>query len=128
MKRRIKLSSVDREALTRALEIARAESPADREALDQLEKAEGWLVAAQQGVYDCQRSLTAPRLWQPLPMDINPAEVASIIARGPDNLGGEYAAARLLKKMLRAGLSRFEPEPLRRLAEIKRRAPEAATA
>ena len=34
--------------------------------------------------------------------------------------GGNYAAAKLLKRMLACGLSRFEPEPLRALAEARR--------
>ena len=79
-------------------------------------------------VYDAQILLTRPRLWQPLLMDLDPNEIEAIIARGDDNKSGEYAAAKLLRRLLRAGLSQYEPEPLRRLAEIKRRAPEPAAA
>jgi hypothetical protein len=116
-----KLSPVDREALERAIEIARSD-PEERETIDRLMKEQGWYVAAHQAVYHCQRELIRPRLWQPMPYDIDPAQVEAIIARGPDGLAGEYQAARLLRRMLRAGLSRYEPDPIRALERAKERA------
>jgi hypothetical protein len=122
-----KLSRIDREALSRALEIVRnrpeKEDPGRREQVDHLMKHEGWFTAADFCCYCCQSELIRPRLWQPIPADIDPADIETILARGDDGLGGEYAAARVLKRMLRAGLSRYEPEPLKALAEAKRRAP-----
>jgi hypothetical protein len=122
-----KLSRIDREALTRALEIVRnrpeKEDPGRREQVDHLMKHEGWFTAADFCCYCCQSEVIRPRLWQPIPADIDPADIETILARGDDGLGGEYAAARVLRRMLRAGLSRYEPEPLKALAEAKRRAP-----
>ena len=122
-----KLGRIDREALSRALEIVRnrpeKEDPGRREQVDHLMKHEGWFTAADFCCYCCQSELIRPRLWQPIPADIDPADIETILARGDDGLGGEYAAARVLKRMLRAGLSRYEPEPLKALAEAKRRAP-----
>jgi hypothetical protein len=112
-----KLSRIDREALTRALELERARSPADRQRVDDLLKERSWFSVADAAVYSFQRELIRPRLWQPIPAYIEPADVDAIIARGPDGLSGEYQAARLLRKMLKAGLSRYEPEPLKALAE-----------
>jgi len=51
-------------------------------------------------------------------MYIEPDEIEAIIARGPDR-NGEYQAAKILRKLLRAGLSCFEPEPLKALAAAK---------
>ena len=122
-----KLSRIDREALSRALEIVRnrpeKEDPGRREQVDHLMKHEGWFTVADFCCYCCQSELIRPRLWQPIPADIDPADIETILARGDDGLGGEYAAARVLRRMLRAGLSRYEPEPLKALAEAKRRAP-----
>jgi hypothetical protein len=122
-----KLSRIDREALTHALEIVRnrpeKEDPGRRAQVDRLLQEQGWFTAADFCCYCCQSELIRPRLWQPIPADIDPADLETILARGDDGLGGEYAAARVLKRMLRAGLSRYEPEPLKALAEAKRRAP-----
>ena len=120
-----RLSRIDREALERAIEIVRnrKNDPGRREQVDHLMKHEGWFTAADFCCYCCQSELIRPRLWQPIPADIDPADIETILARGDDGLGGEYAAARVLKRMLRAGLSRYEPEPLKALAEAKRRAP-----
>ena len=122
-----KLSRIDREALTRALEIVRnrpeKEDPGRREQVDHLMKHEGWFTAADFCCYCCQSEVIRPRLWQPIPAGIDPADIETILARGDDAPNGNYAAAKLLKRMLRAGLSRYEPEPLKALAEAKRRAP-----
>lgn len=125
------LSQVDREAVTRAIELKRARSPADRREVDDMLKTHSWFEVAEDAVYCCQRSLIAPRLWQKQPHDIEVDEIETIIARGPDGLGGEYQAAKLLRRMLKAGLSKFEPQPLQALAEAKARRtqfPEAPTA
>jgi len=122
-----KLSHIDREALTRALEIVRnrpeKEDPGHRAQVDRLLQEQGWFTAADFCCYCCQSELIRPRLWQPIPADINPAGIEAIIARGDDAPNGNFAAAKLLKRMLRAGLSRYEPDPVRALAEAKRRAP-----
>jgi len=114
-----KLNPVDREALKRAIEIARSD-PEERKVIDRLMEKEGWFAAAQQAVYHCQRELIRPRLWQPIPSDID--DIEGTLAKGDDGLGGSYRAALLLKRMLAAGLSRYEPRPVEALAEARRRA------
>ena len=119
-----RLSPVDREALERAIEIARnSGEPGRREQIDRLMEKEGWFAAADFCCYCCQRELIRPRLCQPTPADIDPADIETIIARGDDAPNGNFTAAKLLKRMLRADLSRYEPDPVRALAEAKRRAP-----
>jgi hypothetical protein len=113
-----KLSPVDKEAIGRAIAIMRASGPDRAEQIDQLLAEDDWQGAADLAVYHCQRPLIAPRLWQRIPADIDPDQVDAILARGEDK-GGEYQAARLVRKLLRAGLSKYEPQPLQRLAEIK---------
>jgi len=124
MSRRTELSALDRDAFERAIEITRnSKEPGRREQVDRMLKEEGWFRTADFCVYSCQMDLVRPRLWQPTPADIDPADIETIIARGDDGVGsGRYAAAKLLRRMLRAGLSRYEPDPLRAL-EAKRRAP-----
>src|SRR5262249_1328144 len=114
-----KLTPVDCEALKRAIEIARSD-PEEREVIDRLMEKEGWFIAAQQAVYHCQRELIRPRLWQPTPADMD--DIEGTLAKGEDGLNGGYRAALLLKRMLAAGLSRYEPRPVEALAEARKRA------
>ena len=125
---RIDLSPLDREALERAIALKRARSREDRREVEGQLKVNPWLTVAMDACYDAQMLLVRPKLWCPIPMDLDRNEIEATIAKGDDGKNGGYAAAKLLRRMLRAGLSQYEPEPLRRLAEAKRRAPEAAVA
>jgi hypothetical protein len=122
-----KLSPVDIEACERAIAIMRNSGPDRAEQLDRLLQEDDWQGAADLAVYHCQRELIRPRLWQPTPADIDPADIEAIIAKGDDGKAGRFVAAKLLRKMLRAGLSRFEPQPIEALAaaKAKRSAPES---
>jgi hypothetical protein len=117
-----KLSSVDCEALERALKLVlgrpEREDPGRRAQVERMLKEQGWFTAADFCVYCCQSELIRPRLWQPIPADID--DIEGTLAKGDDGLGGGYRAALLLKRMLAAGLSRYEPDPVRAL-EAKRR-------
>ena len=117
-------SKIDREALERALKIVQnrpeREDPGRREQVELLLREQGWFTAANFAVYCCQMELVRPRLWQPTPADIT--DIEGTLAKGDDGLGGSYRAALLLKRMLAAGLSRYEPRPVEALAEAKRRA------
>ena len=112
------LDPIDAEALSRAIELYRGLGRDRSEQVDFWLRRDGWLQAARFCVAYCQKSLVRPKLWLALPMYIEPDEIEAIIARGPDR-NGEYQAAKILRKLLRAGLSCFEPEPLKALAAAK---------
>jgi hypothetical protein len=115
-----KLSPVDQEALERCIAITRNSSePGRRKQIDNMIKERGWYAAGIFSAYSSQYDAIRPRLWQPVPSDIN--DIEGTLAKGDDHLGGSYRAALLLKRMLAAGLSRYEPDPVRAL-EAKRRA------
>ena len=119
---KIKLSDTDRAALTRALELERNNGePGRRQQLDDLAKTHGWFTAAELATDRLQRRSLGLKMWQPKPCDIDPAEIEKILSGGDDGINGEYAAARLLKKMLAAGVSRFEPDPPWALAEARQK-------
>ena len=119
-----KLSAVDQNALERALKLVlgRPErgDPGRRMQVERLLQEQGWFAAASFCVYCCQMELVRPRLWQPIPSDIT--DIEGTLAKGDDGLSGDYRAALLLKRMLAAGLSRYEPRPVEALAEVRRRA------
>jgi hypothetical protein len=107
----MRLSRIDREALERVLKMARAESEAERERFDREVAKYGWQHAAETAAYHCQDKALKLRPWQPPPC----------WCRDPGNggIGGRYAAALLTQRLLAAGLSRFEPDPI---AALERRA------
>jgi hypothetical protein len=115
------LSRVDREALDRALRIARAESAEEAAHIDRLMAARGWQWAAESAVYHLQCKALRLRPWQPPPCWIRDLE--GDLAAGDDGISGRYRAALLTQRLLRAGLSRFEPDPVAALerAESTRR-------
>jgi|SRR6516164_9661031 hypothetical protein len=111
------ISELDRDAIERAIAITRT---TDLD-VDYHLKRDGWLRGGLFCVYAAQWDDLKPRFHQKVPMDVDPADIELIISRG-DNGARDYAAARLLRHMLRAGLSRFEPRPTKALAEAKERA------
>jgi hypothetical protein len=93
-----KLSEVDRDALERALKIAQASEPGEQD--------------ARTAAYTCQRRALQLRPWQSPPCygDASP---------GHD---GHRDSEALLRKLLDAGLSRWEPDPIGALSAIEARA------
>jgi hypothetical protein len=114
------LSATDREALERALRIGRALSFEERDYLDYVLREDGWQRAAEAAVYRQQDAALRLRPWQSPPCCIDPDEVDDILAAGDDGVQGQFAAARLVQRLLRAGLSQFEPDPLAALEAAKR--------
>jgi hypothetical protein len=92
----------DRDALDAAIELVRRHPERWRE-FQALALERGWEAAAKVCVYDCQTRLMRLRWWEAPPC------VAG--TRGKDR------AARLLRRMLRRGISRWHPRPLEAIAE-----------
>jgi hypothetical protein len=112
------LSDVDREALTRALDIAQQESPAQRDQIDTMLRERGWDRASKFAAYCCQDARLRLRPWQTPPCWIrgDPNELLAAARAVGADLGGRQRAALLVKRLLAAGLSRFEPDPETALA------------
>jgi hypothetical protein len=114
------LDPLDREALERSLALAMAD-PERREQLqskltgDQFSQPEPWFDVALFASTVQQRKSLALAPWQWPPCEVEEDENYT----HPD----ERDAQRLLRQMLRAGLSRFEPDPLAALAKAKTNKP-----
>jgi hypothetical protein len=113
----MKLTKADRDALRRALEMARAGSEEEREHIDRVLAEDGWQRAAETAAYHCQDDALRLKPWQPPPAWIR--NLQRDLATGDDGIRGRYAAAKLVQRLLARGLSRFEPDPLRALAEVE---------
>jgi hypothetical protein len=116
------LSAVDREALERALDMARKESPQQAAQIDVMIRERGWNRAAEFASYCCQDANLKLRPWQMPPVWLkgDPDVVLAGIDRGHRGGDQDYRgcrqAALLVKRLLAAGLSRFEPDPETALA------------
>jgi hypothetical protein len=112
------LSATDYDALTRAIETCRRKDPATREQIEHKLATELWRGAAEFAAYSCQCDALHLQPWQSPPVWID--DLVADIQAGNDGVGGQYAAAVLLRRLLDAGLSRYEPDPIAALKAKKR--------
>jgi hypothetical protein len=101
-------TEADVAAMTLAIEQARADDPGraaqiNSKLADEPFENVGWFAAAV-----CQRQMLGLKPWE-----LPPCEIF-------DSDGEDVAARRLLRRMLKAKISRFHPNPRKALAEAKR--------
>jgi hypothetical protein len=124
--KRVRLSKVDREALQRAIEMVRAEGPNETRWIDDHLRTNGFFETGCLASYHCQYRALQLKPWQFPPIWID--DVSAILKEPPD-FKDRHRAAKLLQRLLAAGLSRYEPDPLTALerAEAERQPePDAA--
>ena len=117
------MKRVDKAALKAAIELMRSEGGAERQQIDDMLKTDPWSEVGEFAAMHCQtRALGLPP-WQFAPCCINDPD-AELAVPGGNDLHGRKAAAELLKRMLAAGVSRWDPDPLQALdaADAKRAA------
>lgn len=117
------LSDVDQEALERAIRICLTHKDrADQLQMERkLASEDDWWDTATFAAYSCQVDALRLLPWQTPPCWVD--DIEGILAGGDDGEMGCYAAARLLKRLLAAGLSRYEPDPIGALKRAKAPAP-----
>jgi len=116
------LDPVDEDALERATEMARLESPARSRQIDSKLEHEPWEDVATWCAYVSQCNVLHLKPWQSPPCWVDDLTINA----GDDGIGGQYQAARLLQRLLKAGLSRYEPDPEKALKEKRKRPPPAS--
>ena len=103
------LDAADRDALERCMEIAK------RDRAEQLEgkllQGDPWIEVAEFASYSCQLHALNLKPWESPPCHADEDD--------PDER--DKKAQHLLRKMLAAGVSRYDPDPLTALAGAKRR-------
>jgi hypothetical protein len=113
------VNPTDTDALTRAIELCRAESPARRKQIDNKLADEPWENVARFAAGCAQSRNLGLQPWQ------NPPFRASLsdLDQPPGDTSGRRESAELLRRLTDAGLSRFEPDPIAALerAEAKQR-------
>jgi hypothetical protein len=123
-----KLSRADREALQRAIDMARAANEHERALIDRELAEDGWQEAAETAAYCCQCRALRLKPWQTPPCSLrSDAAVRVALLTPPPDPKGRRFAAELVQQLLAAGLSGFfEPDPLRALAEADKAATQRA--
>jgi hypothetical protein len=104
--------------LERAIEIDRARSAACCAQIDDKLKDEPWLEVAQFATARCQAialHLSPWECWPPCAVEVGETDAPGFEHRGISQ------SAQLLKRMLKANLSRYEPDPLTALQEAEAR-------
>jgi hypothetical protein len=112
------MEEIDREALKRALVACRTESPARAKQIDSMLLDEPWERVAVFAASCAQSRSLGLMPWQSPPFRANLAHLKKPF----DDPRGERESAELLKRLLDANLSPFEPDPIAALerAEKKR--------
>jgi hypothetical protein len=112
------LSAVDFEALTRAVKICQSD-PATHLQIERKLTNEIWRDVAEFCAYSCQMDSLHLAPWQSPPAWVE--NLVGDIQAGDDGVLGAYQGAKLLRRLLDAGLSRYEPDPLAALKQAKKR-------
>ena len=111
----MKLHPVDRSALERAIEIAKGESPGRaRQIADKL-KHESWNAVGMFAASCCQDRALQTRPWELAPVSVDEDDP---IPDGDDHRR-TGRAIKLLRRLLAAGLSRYEPDPIAALERVE---------
>jgi hypothetical protein len=96
---------IDRAALERAMSIASRDAFWAAHWRSRLDDGEPWIEVAESAAGHCQREALALKPWQEPPMEAD--------EDNPDDR--DPKARRLLIRMLAAGVSRFDPDPMKAL-------------
>jgi hypothetical protein len=103
-------AQVDHDALTRCMEIAQRD-PDRAEQLQSMLRHRDWTEVAEFASHCCQYRSLHLRPWQSPPSAVDEDD--------PDE--DDRAAQKLLRRMLAAGVSRYDPDPLRALKGLRKR-------
>jgi hypothetical protein len=121
------LSRRDRAAMKLAIEQVRAEGEASRKWIDGRKFYDAGALAA----YHCQYRALGLKPWEWSPSWVDPAEIDALLATTDHDNADRRVAARLLRRMLAVGVSRWHPDPMAAIAAavaVNKKAPRAEDA
>jgi hypothetical protein len=96
--------------MARAIDMVRSEDRHHREQIDRMLVDEPWEDVGRFCSYAAQDKSLRLKPWEVSPCQVHDLDTA--LAAPPEDHRGFRRAAELLKRLLDAGLSRFEPNPL----------------
>jgi hypothetical protein len=110
------LPELDHDAFYRAIEMMRRHSPMEAAQIDGKLSREGFVSAGKFASYCMQCETLRLKPWEAPPMDAQGGDVVD-----PNVYGHRAAEIALRDRLLAAGLSLFEPDPLSALAASERK-------
>jgi hypothetical protein len=113
-------TKTDQAALEASLVATRAEDAGRAAQIDGMLKDRDWATVAKFCAYCAQSNSLHLQPWQFPPCWIDPRDIDAAL-RAPDDQRGIPNAARLLQRMQRANVSRFDPDPVRSCEAAERR-------
>jgi AcrR family transcriptional regulator len=111
---------VDREAMARAIEMLRQDGGAVARLIDDKLAREPWDEVGRFASYVRQDGSLNLKPWQWPPCWLRTDDDVEAALAEPENHTGRKAAAELVQRLLAAGLSRFEPDPIAALERAER--------
>jgi len=109
------LSPVDMDALTRAVAEQRARGGERQRQIEDMLATRTWLEAAKFAAYSLQILHLQIKPWEVVPCDTAP-DAVDVSGYEKRHAG---SAARIVRRLFVAGLSRYEPDPLAALERVK---------
>jgi hypothetical protein len=109
-----------------ALVKGRSDDEARRDQIDSFLRNRPWQEVGEFAAYGCQMTRLGLKPWQWPPAWLEPSEVDAVLAEPDDGQSGRHQAAELLRRMLRAKVSRFHPDPIRALEAAEAKKPKTA--
>ena len=108
-------NSTEKEALARAVKLYRAQSPPAPKQVDEMLRDDPWQEVAEFCAYACENRLLRLQPWR------DPPCIASLdnLTKPHGDQRGERESAEWLRRLLDAGLSRFEPDPLAAIERVE---------
>jgi hypothetical protein len=113
------MKRVDRAAMKRAIEEVRQKGGEDLRQIEQKLRDEPWEDVGQFAAYSCQDDNLQLEPWQVPPCWLRDDDDVQAALSMPHDHSGRREAGELVQRLLAAGLSRFEPNPIRALAEVE---------
>jgi hypothetical protein len=110
----VKLRRVDREALERAIVLARASDPPHDRQIAGMLKTRPWIEVATFAAYACQDDALRLKAWQPPPCWMGDEKPVDDIPTA-----GRVAAWELRRRLIEQGLSMYEPDPVTSLERVE---------
>jgi hypothetical protein len=111
------IDEIDRDAFARAIEITRKESPARRQQVDDFLASRPWDDVGRFCASCAQSRSLRLDPWETLPIWVGDIDAALREPYG--DARGTREAGEILRRLLDAGLSKYEPDPLRAIAEAE---------
>jgi hypothetical protein len=112
------MKRVDREAMKRAIEQMRRKGGEDARQIEQKLRHEPWEDVGRFAAYSCQDKHLQLEPWMVPPCWLRDDDDVQGALAMPYDYSGRRQAGELVRRLLAAGLSRYEPDPINALARI----------